>query len=480
MRRRSPEDGGHSFTHTNGTVFDNRHVAVYNPVLTCMFESHIYVEFVTGLSAIKYLFQYIFKGEDRVAFSTMFADPFSPLPRERNEQVLYSDAMYLVGMSACWKRLGFPIYSSDVPVQLLRFYVGSLNYLKDFMMDAFFELCSYERMHPEEATGGIPVPRAYDLRFTEVNRYYRFTNDYAWIRRSRRHNGISRLMQVDIRRFNGELYYLRILFYHVVGPVNEAAMRTFAGNVYPTYLDAVIARGLIVNDSMWRNALLDAVQFRNPRALRGLFVTLLLHNNIINPLELWEEFRNDMTEDFSRTRALNHRPMLPAGAVIAGSQDDWDHGLRDIQRLLALSGSCNDRFDLPNPPVLQNSNDERSILLRRVASCLAVDPTSTEENLRAILATRELSLSDDQRRVYLQFCQFVDNATEGVHIVQAWAGSGKTFVANTLLLRHCLNNQIVASGSNSGLASQLISWEALCGLCSVYLFQSSPGNRNPE
>ncbi len=48
-----------------GFAFDNRWVVPYNPYLSLLFNCHINVEVCTFVTAVKYLYKYIYKGHDR-------------------------------------------------------------------------------------------------------------------------------------------------------------------------------------------------------------------------------------------------------------------------------------------------------------------------------------------------------------------------------------------------------------------------------
>lgn len=51
-----------------GSLLDNRWVVPYNPYLLAKFDCHINVEICSTIKAVKYLYKYIYKGHDRVAF----------------------------------------------------------------------------------------------------------------------------------------------------------------------------------------------------------------------------------------------------------------------------------------------------------------------------------------------------------------------------------------------------------------------------
>jgi hypothetical protein len=47
-----------------GFVYDNRHVVPHNPGLSRRYNCHINIEITTGIKAVKYIYKYIYKGED--------------------------------------------------------------------------------------------------------------------------------------------------------------------------------------------------------------------------------------------------------------------------------------------------------------------------------------------------------------------------------------------------------------------------------
>ena len=68
-RRRKLEDGVHHFCKTvkrSPVPIDNSWIVSYNPFLCLKYDSHINVEAVYSVMAVKYLYKYITKGSDRV------------------------------------------------------------------------------------------------------------------------------------------------------------------------------------------------------------------------------------------------------------------------------------------------------------------------------------------------------------------------------------------------------------------------------
>lgn len=66
-------------------------------------------------------------------------------------------------------------------------------------------------------------------------------------------------------------------------------MKFYNGVQYKTFVEVCHARGIASNHNEWRQALDEANNFRMPKQMRELFA-----------LALWNEFREDMSEDFLR------------------------------------------------------------------------------------------------------------------------------------------------------------------------------------
>ena len=77
-----------------------------------------------------------------------------------------------------------------------------------------------------------------------------------------------------------------------------------------TFSEACLALGLIDDDEKWSRAMQEAVSWMMPGSIRLLFVCILIHCQPVHPDELWENFKDALSEDFLRlygdhTRAYN-------------------------------------------------------------------------------------------------------------------------------------------------------------------------------
>ena len=68
-RRRNIEEN--TFKNYKGITIDNRWIVPYNPYLTQKYNCHINVEICSSIKSVKYLYKYIYKGQDRVLISIM-------------------------------------------------------------------------------------------------------------------------------------------------------------------------------------------------------------------------------------------------------------------------------------------------------------------------------------------------------------------------------------------------------------------------
>jgi hypothetical protein len=57
-------DNGQTFV-KGGFEYDNRWIVPYNPYLSARYAAHINVEIASTITAVKYLYKYIYKGSDR-------------------------------------------------------------------------------------------------------------------------------------------------------------------------------------------------------------------------------------------------------------------------------------------------------------------------------------------------------------------------------------------------------------------------------
>lgn len=95
----------------NGVILVNRWVVPYNPYLCSKYSAHINVEICSSVTAVKYLYKYVYKGHDRVMASIQ--------SDEHNEIQHYVDARYVSASEACWRIFHYDLHDRSPAVQRL-------------------------------------------------------------------------------------------------------------------------------------------------------------------------------------------------------------------------------------------------------------------------------------------------------------------------------------------------------------------------
>ncbi|KAH8942811.1 hypothetical protein BDL97_13G015200 [Sphagnum fallax] len=280
-----------------GFVFDNRWVVPYNPYLTMRYKCHINVEVYSSITAVKYLYKYVYKGHDPVAGG---ADGNNVLAAW-NEVQNYLDGRYVSASEACHRLFAFDLHGMHPNVYRLAVHLPN-------------EQTTY---FPEGTTVGEAMMRNNSTTLTGRNNHVTLGT-------------MGRMYFVQPSK--GERYYLRVLLTHVVGATCFEDLRTTHWPhtptivVHPTFKAACLARGLLQDDAEWDQCLLKAVGVQLPRSLRQLFASLLIFNNVTPNRQL--------------------------------DQAILDQGLREVEQLLqAQGGKTLEDFELPIPAQLAAPGD---------------------------------------------------------------------------------------------------------------------------
>jgi hypothetical protein len=144
--------------------------------------------------------------------------------------------------------------------------------------------------------------RARELFYQQIPEYFVFHEDvHEWRERERgRAKTIGRMFFV--RPTANELYYLKLLVLNVPGATSYDNLKLVNGVQHATFREAAIARGLVHNERHWIDFLTEVCNRELPHQIRFQFVIVLTQNSPRNPgpLDLWERFKNQMSEDYTR------------------------------------------------------------------------------------------------------------------------------------------------------------------------------------
>ncbi|KAG6673080.1 hypothetical protein I3842_16G093400 [Carya illinoinensis] len=235
-----------------GHDLDNRWVVPYNPYLLAMFDCHINVEICSTIKAVKYLYKYIYKGHDRVAFNLVSEQSTQQI----DEIERFQSARWITPPEAMWRIFGFIINEVHPAVYSLHLHLENQHQVTF-------------RAH-ENLTNVINSDFSAKSMLTE----FFATNQVV----------IGRI--VTANPFEGERYYLRMLLNHIRGPLSFDHLKTVNGILAPTFHDSL------------EECLYEASLYQMHFSLRRLFATILVYCNPTNPRDLWERFEQDMSADF--------------------------------------------------------------------------------------------------------------------------------------------------------------------------------------
>ncbi|XP_075125698.1 uncharacterized protein LOC142198565 [Leptodactylus fuscus] len=447
-RRRAPDDGGHTTTltirgTTQNVTVDNKWVVPYSPLLTKIFNAHINVEFCNSVQAIKYICKYINKGTDQAVFNMTHAN--NPNIDPRDEIQTFRAARYVSSNEAVWRIFGLPLHERHPAVTHLavhlpngaRIYFTERNFRDKIAipptttLTAFFTLCQKD-------------PFAKTLLYAEVPKYYTWnTGNKQWKRRLQGTaiqgwtgikcgDTLGRMYTIHVTNF--ECYCLRMLLNEVRGPTNFDSLKTIDGRQCATFTEACQARGLLENDNHWDKTMEEAVLCRSASKLRELFAILLCACGLSNPLELWNKYKEALSEDIRHRLQCTHEDII------------INEALKLLQdKIMDLSGKNITEFGLPTP---QRTGELTSEVLKEL--------DYDTEALHTLVNEMAPRLLPEQHHVYNSILHCVHNSNGGLFFLDAPGGTGKTFLLNLLLASLRKDHNIALAVASSGIAATLL------------------------
>nr|XP_016436617.1 PREDICTED: uncharacterized protein LOC107762748 isoform X1 [Nicotiana tabacum]XP_016436618.1 PREDICTED: uncharacterized protein LOC107762748 isoform X1 [Nicotiana tabacum] len=416
-----------------GQLFDNSWVVSYNPFLLSKFNCHINVEICSDIKVVKYIYKYICKGHDKIAFHIH--------PNETNIEVdeikEYQSARWVSPPEAVWRIFAFPISEMIPNVYHLQLHLDGQQIvsfkntdnisrivnnpmIKKTMLTEFFRMNS-------ENENAITL----NLLYREFPEYFVWSTTYKmW---SRRQQGYAIGRVVTCHPTEGERYYLRLLLMNVRGPKSYKNLRTVNGITCGTFREAAEKRGLLLCDNNLIECMSEAVSYQMPHSLRHLFAVLLVYCNSANPRELWKKFEIPMSEDFNKypnmhTREIRHKVLNHINDILH-SMGRYINEFELTQGKIQPSATAKEAKDV---------HFERNIIV-------------TEQDL---LLPYKLNI--EQKRAYNVILDRIFSNKLGAFFIDGPCGTGKSFLYRALLatVRH-RGFRALATASSGVAASHL-------------------------
>ncbi|XP_058225285.1 uncharacterized protein LOC131334341 [Rhododendron vialii] len=241
----------------------------------------------------------------------------------------------------------------------------------------------------------------------------------------------------------GETFYLRLLLTVVRGPKSYESLRTVNNVIHDTFKLACVARGLLEDDDEWVQCLEEAAIMKSGYQLRRLFCVILTQCSPLQQLELWNRFSIHICDDLAhKIRTLYALPNPTEGQI-------EDYGLYLLNQMLGETGkSLHDFPPMPQPNENWSTAVGNRLIIEHRQLQIQSQQADTETNIGR--------LNIGQRNAYdAIMCSVFENKGT-TFFLNGGAGTGKTFLYNTIAQKCRALGHIVVTVASSGIASLLL------------------------
>ncbi|GFR63719.1 ATP-dependent helicase [Elysia marginata] len=204
-----------------------------------------------------------------------------------------------------------------------------------------------------------------------------------------------------------------------------------------------IRLGLLENDAQWRNTTEEAASSQSPRQLRQLFSIMLTSCELVNPVLIWDELKERMSEDF-----LFQARCLASNSELLFSNDIFNQSLVAIEdQVLAAANHNINMYGLPQPTRETDPDFCREVLQEKGYNC---------DQQKKFIEENEPLLTPEQIDAYHNIMQKIQRGHGGIIFLDAPGGTGKTFLINLLLAKIRQRRETALAVASSGIAVTLL------------------------
>ena len=456
VRLRDNDGAYHDYHMTNNWVVP------YNPYLSKKYNAHINVEVCASVQAIKYINKYIYKGSDQTTLKTTRQGQ-----NENDEIAKYLNGRYISPVEAAYRLFEFPMHEESPAVTPLAIHLEmehsvcfdaswAREKIQQVMADSRSTLMGYFEYNNANRNKSDFVPLLYQ-EFPEHMVWNK--KNRAWTPRQNSRFSIGRMYYCNPSA--GERYYLRLLLTVIRGSTSYADLRTINSVVYSTFREACMALHLIEDDQEWIRAFEEAATFASGYSLRSMFVSVLLFDSLVSPIDIWTRFCRSICDDLEHAIIQNGYAILlelnPSAEFYMGSRS-LDYGLHLLQTSLCSQDKSLRQFNLPNPLFNWNGLISRmtgiqrnSLILNEMSYIFSQEAYSYQQ--------RYAQMNDTQKQVFDRITSSINgnhNNNNAHFFLQGPAGTGKTFLYNTLCNYYRSQGKIVLCVASSGIAALLL------------------------
>ncbi|XP_029448166.1 solute carrier family 52, riboflavin transporter, member 2 isoform X3 [Rhinatrema bivittatum] len=328
---------------------DNSWVVPYNPYLSLRYNCHINIEICASVKSVKYLFKYVFKGNDwtNVNFKVEVQTCF--------------DSRYVSSPEAIWRIFRFDKHQQSHPIMRLAVHLKgeqtvlyrpdlesvsrALQQHQDTTLTAWFN------MNQENDAARV-------YKYTEIPEHFVFSQKDRKCLPRKAGFGKTTGRMYPISIGDTKRYFLRLILLHVPGATCFEFLKPVNGVQYDTYFQAAKAQGLTTDENIWDDTLADAAGAAMPRNLRDLFAYICIYSGLTDMSSLWNNHKTSLIDDFVKKKKNGH--FFSHECNLCES-----YALRDIQDVLMTHGKrCNGfSLQIPLADLLIQFNDGTNVQL---------------------------------------------------------------------------------------------------------------------
>ncbi|KAK6727617.1 hypothetical protein RB195_005357 [Necator americanus] len=421
----------------SGHEYSDEWVVPTNLYLLTKFQCHVNLEICGTISAVKYLYKYIYKGPDRARISIESgSDGEGSAVVDEIKQHL--NTRYVCPPQALHRIFGFSMQEKSHTVyrlavhlpeyQTIHFIAGQERQFLERAQNRFTTLTAYLELNQlceNMANSGMEMGiDARDLYYYQIPEHFTFTARDGWRPRRRAGKEIGRMYTVSPR--DVERYSLRILLLNTKGKKSFQDLRTVDGRTYEKFSEAAKASGFLDDDTYYRQSIQEAAQFQTAATLRSFFACLLCYCEVANAEELWSEFSAPMADDYI------NRGLGAEEAIVVAYFDVADRMLllgRDLAQIIVPP--TNQRPSPPEVPIDYHQHESEGSRLYE-------------------------SLNTHQKRAADDILAAMNRSESRCFFIDGPGGTGKTYLYNTIYNLAVGQRRQVLCVAWTGIAANLL------------------------
>jgi ATP-dependent DNA helicase PIF1 len=297
------------------------------------------------------------------------------------------------------------------------------------MLTAFFEL---NALSGNDVLHLDPTHRISDLLYEELPQFF------VWITQSKMWSQRTKKSPVAIGRLNNaidsqaEMWSLRLLLQNVKGPKSFDDLLHGA----TTFVEAAGAAGLLADEAEYEHYMREVAHEEHPVRCRQVFADLLMSVAVPNPIKLWNEMKDLMSQDFRYQS--NH-----LGSAFHETCNK--HALWSVNECLKKLGSSLDKFGFAQFSYCRSS-ELSGALEQPISRITCTAPCTFQIEEKLALNAGQLLFFDEIERMH-------NSKMPYLLILQAPGGTGKTHTMN-MIIKFLLDVAVkVAVTSTTGISA---------------------------